>query len=226
MRRNPGWKGWMQAARAWLGASLWRRTLVASTALHVVGIAAFSVTLPSRTRPMLPPVYYVSLAEPPPRQDPAPPVAVPQKTEPSPVKVEREREPEPDKQPEPPPEPPETEPPDVETAAEPVEENLQIQTDQPSFAFNYYLDAVRRKISSHWHPPAGLPAGEERVVVLHFRVLRDGTVLGPAVESSSGFQWLDESAAEAVRAAVPLPPLPPAYDGPWLGIHLRFVRHE
>lgn len=211
--------------RAWVAADLWRRSLVTSISLHIVGVIAFSISLPARSRPMAPPIFYVSLMEEPEpaKQTPKPVRESPPKERESPVKIKPEREREQEKPKEKPKEPK----PKVETPKEAPEEpqDLSIQTDQPSFEYDYYLETVRRKISSKWRPPAGL-GSEEKVVVLHFRILRDGTIQGPAVESASGLDILDRSAKRAVLDAVPLPPLPPAYDGPWLGIHLRFVRHD
>ncbi|MBU1950308.1 MAG: TonB family protein, partial [Candidatus Eisenbacteria bacterium] len=198
---------------------------VASTALHFIGIIFLSVTWPTKTRPMVPPIYFVTL-EPAavPEETPQPPVKAPVEKAPSPVKMETKKK-----------ETPKQDPPKKKTVEAPKpkqapaasqDEALDIRTDQPSFVFNYYLDSIRRKISSRWQPPAGVTAGKEKVVMLHFRILRDGSVIGPTVEEGSGIDLLDQSTIRAVLEAVPLPPLPPAYDGPWLGVHLRFVRHD
>ena len=176
----------------------------------------------------MPPIYYVTLAPP---EEPAPPALVPEEEAPpkqveSEVKIAPEKKkeaapakPTPKKQ-----EPPKNPQPKKTEAQETPAQDVEIQTDQPSFEFNYYLATVRSKISSRWRPPAqGFIGTDEKAVVVHFRILRDGSVLKPTIEKSSGIDLLDQSALRAVLDAAPLPPLPDLYDNPWLGIHLRFV---
>lgn len=208
--------------RAWVSADLWRRSLATSVALHVFAVILFSISLPASPHPISPPVYYVSLMEEPEpeKQTPKPVEESPPKERESEVKIKPERKKEVPKEP-----PKEKPKPKVEPKEETPPEDLQIRTDQPSFEFDYYLETIRRKISSKWRPPAGV-GSDEKTVTVHFRVWRDGSVLNLAVESASGIEILDRSALRAVSDAVPLPPLPVAYDGPWLEIHLRFVRHD
>lgn len=209
--------------------------MATSVAIHVAAIVAFSITIPARPKPMLTPIHYVALVdapEPVQKQTPKPVEELPPKKVKSEVKVRPEKKQVEQKKPEaPPPKPKKVEEPkprpEVEKTSEfpDDQEDLQIRTDQPDFDFDYYLASIRKKISSKWRPPPVL-GGKERVVVLHFRIWKNGTVLGPAVETSSGVALLDQSAVRAVADAVPLPPLPATYDGPWLGVHLRFVRHD
>jgi len=224
--------------RAWVAADPLRRTMVTSVGIHVIAIIVFSISIPASPRPIDTPVYYVALMDAP---EPAKQVQTPVPTEDMPPKkVESEVKIKPEKKREEQ-EKPEESPPKVEKKVEKpkpkptvkpeqqfeeTDEDVAIRTDQPSFEFDYYLAAVRRKISSKWRPPAGLGGQQDKYVVVHFKIRRDGSVLGPQIETSSGLDALDRSAQRAVVDALPLPPLPPAYDGPWLGIHLRFVRHD
>jgi TonB family protein len=213
--RARGPRGW-GAIRQFVLADPFRRSLAVSTAAHVLVLAALSVPTPTSPRSLPPPVYFVTLEEPAPApQAPAPRPEVRKRREPSPAKLKprktQRRTPRPPKAKEKTPEAPR------EAASRP----LQIRTDQPEFPYAYYLESLRRKIASRWQPPAGSGG---RVVVVHFRVLRDGRVTALEVREPSGWEFLDDSALEAIRKAQPLPPLPPAFDGPWLGIELRFVR--
>ena len=54
------------------------------------------------------------------------------------------------------------------------------------------------------------------------RIMRDGTITEAKVETSSGNGTFDRAALSAVRSSSPLNPLPFAYDGTYLGVHLTF----
>ncbi len=104
--------------------------------------------------------------------------------------------------------------------------NLKMATrvDEAAFTFDYYLPQVVSMISAAWMQPAGISGhGEGPAAIVRFRILRNGVVTGLTMEDPSGAALFDRSALEAVAAAQPLPPLPPAYGGQWLTVHLRFV---
>jgi protein TonB len=98
-----------------------------------------------------------------------------------------------------------------------------VSVDQADFAFTYYLLLVRNKIAQAWSPPSGLVTGGQPVrAVIYFKIARDGSVTGVAVESSSAREYFDRSAVRAVVISNPLPPLPEGFSGSDLGVHFGF----
>jgi TonB family protein len=59
-------------------------------------------------------------------------------------------------------------------------------------------------------------------VGVRFRITRNGTLVDPMVERSSGVFVLDQNALRALVATRQLPPLPEAYTNPDLGVHIIF----
>jgi protein TonB len=75
-----------------------------------------------------------------------------------------------------------------------------------------YLDRLRRWINQYKHyPKEALDRKDEGHVVVRFMITRDGTVLDPMIEQSSGSALLDTAAVQMLRDASPVPPLPPVY---------------
>jgi TolA protein len=97
--------------------------------------------------------------------------------------------------------------------------------DAPRFPFSYYLSAVERKVSQNWFSSES-GRGEGYSCVIYFRLARDGSVGDVNVEKSSGSQYFDRSAQRAVRSSAPFPPLPRAFEDPWLGIHFTFIQKD
>jgi TonB family protein len=87
------------------------------------------------------------------------------------------------------------------------------------FPYTLYLESMHRRIGSNWFRPQ-VAAGAS--VVVYFRILRDGTIVESRVETSSGNPTFDRAALSAVRSSSPLTPLPFAYNGNFLGVHLIF----
>jgi TonB family protein len=82
-----------------------------------------------------------------------------------------------------------------------------------------YIQGMHRRIGSNWFRPQVAPG---TMVIIHFRILRDGTIDEVKVEKSSGNGTFDRAALSAVRSSTPLNRLPFAYDGTYLGVHLTF----
>jgi TonB family protein len=97
--------------------------------------------------------------------------------------------------------------------------------DAPRFPFSYYLSAVERKVSQNWFSSES-GRGEGYSCVVYFRLARDGSVGDVSVEKSSGNQYFDRSAQRAVKSSAPFPPLPRAFEDPWLGIHFTFIQKD
>ena len=87
------------------------------------------------------------------------------------------------------------------------------------FPYTLYLQGMHRRIGSNWFRPQAAPGS---AAVIYFRIKRDGTISEAKVETSSGNSAFDRAALSAVRASNPLTPLPFAYNGTYLGVHLTF----
>jgi TonB family protein len=89
------------------------------------------------------------------------------------------------------------------------------------FGSPYYLNIAFGKIREAFTNPLRQTNLPIRATV-YFKILKDGKVLEPIIESSSGISVFDQAALRAVVSTDPLPPLPQEYKGEWLGIHLEF----
>ena len=87
------------------------------------------------------------------------------------------------------------------------------------FPYTLYLQGMHRRIGTNWFRPQ-VAAGT--ATIIYFRILRDGTIGEARVETSSGNGTFDRAALSAVRSSSPLNPLPFAYAGTYLGVHLTF----
>jgi TonB family protein len=87
------------------------------------------------------------------------------------------------------------------------------------FPYALYIQGMHRKIGGQWFRPQIAPGA---TVIVYFRILRDGTIAEAKVETPSGNPTFDRAALSAVRSASPLNPLPFAYSGNYLGVHLTF----
>jgi TonB family protein len=87
------------------------------------------------------------------------------------------------------------------------------------FPYALYISGMQRRIGTNWFRPA-VPAGTS--VVVYYRIQRDGTITDARVETPSGNPTFDRAALSAVRSSSPLNPLPFAYSGSYLGVHLIF----
>jgi len=87
------------------------------------------------------------------------------------------------------------------------------------FPYSLYIQGMHRKVGSGWFRPQ---VAGGATVIIYFRILRDGKITDAKVETSSGNGTFDRAALSAVRSASPLNPLPFAYSGTYLGVHLTF----
>lgn len=102
---------------------------------------------------------------------------------------------------------------------------LEMLTPDEGVDFSSYLQRVLIKVKQNWYAvmPESAWLGEKGIVVLQFRILRDGTVPPPEpnLMSTSGRDPLDRAAMSSIHASNPFEPLPPAFSGPF--IELRFT---
>jgi len=96
-----------------------------------------------------------------------------------------------------------------------------LSLDVSDFPFTYYLKQLQQKVSEKWVHPARTAERGLHVVVL-FEISRDGQVITPTVEKTSGNVWYDQSALRAVMDAAPFPPLPQEFQAPSLRVHFGF----
>ncbi|MEQ1793615.1 MAG: TonB family protein [Nitrospira sp.] len=91
---------------------------------------------------------------------------------------------------------------------------------------NAYLAQVRRKISSMWSAPPVDVTAQVYSVVVKFRLHRDGSVSGVAVEQSSGNEYFDLAGKRAVVTANPLPGFPADLTESYFDAHFTFTVGE
>jgi TonB family protein len=87
------------------------------------------------------------------------------------------------------------------------------------FPYTLYIQGMHRRIGSNWFRPQ-VAAGA--TTIIYFRIQRDGNITDAKVETPSGNGTFDRAALSAVRSSSPLNPLPYAYNGTYLGVHLTF----
>lgn len=102
---------------------------------------------------------------------------------------------------------------------------IEMLTDTEGLDFNDYLRRVYLTVQRNWFAvmPASVQLGDQGVVSLQFKIMRDGAVPDgdPAQIFSSGKEPLDRAAFSSIRASNPFQPLPPAFKAPY--IELRFT---
>jgi TonB family protein len=91
---------------------------------------------------------------------------------------------------------------------------------------NAYLARVRQRISSFWNAPPVDVTGQTYVVVVQFRLHRNGSVTGVAIERSSGNEYYDLAGKRAVMSAVPLPEFPQELMESHFDAHFTFTVGE
>jgi periplasmic protein TonB len=173
-----------------------------------------------KLRPLTPKV------QPPPEPPPPPPEPVKEpeapKLTPKPTKAPVPKKPEPKvvKEPEP------DEPPKPVQEVVQEQQNLQPQIVShvpPDPRLSFWAGRVKKKAEALWNPPIGIDILGNVKVVLSFRVIRDGTVLDPKVETSSGNSDLDELALRTIQRMGTVPPIPENYDGDEVAVTYEFI---
>ena len=92
------------------------------------------------------------------------------------------------------------------------------------FPYAYYIETLRNKVSSSWY--SGLVSPGQRgqfLVVVDFKILRNGQISDLKIVQKSGIRSLDLSALRAVENSAPFPPLPGDYPYSYLPISFDFV---
>jgi TonB family protein len=90
--------------------------------------------------------------------------------------------------------------------------------DVADFCCPDYVVLMVEKIRANWKSQAEVPAE----AIVRYTIQRDGTIVDPEIEKSSGYTALDISALRAVVTTRQLPPLPAPFPHSTLGVHLNF----
>ena len=102
---------------------------------------------------------------------------------------------------------------------------IELLTDTQGVDFNDYLRRVYITVKQNWYAvmPASVSLGDQGVVSLQFKIMRDGSISAgdPQRVFGSGKEPLDRAAISSIRASNPFPQLPPQFHGPY--IELRFT---
>src|SRR6266404_532517 len=102
---------------------------------------------------------------------------------------------------------------------------VEMLTDTEGVDFNDYLRRVYIAVRNNWYAvmPPSVSLGDQGVVSLQFKIMRDGSVPDgqPFQVYGSGKEPLDRAAFSSIRASNPFPQLPPQFKGPY--IELRFT---
>jgi hypothetical protein len=102
---------------------------------------------------------------------------------------------------------------------------IDLLTDTQGVNFDDYLRRVYLTVKQNWYSvmPASVSLGDQGVVSLQFKIMRDGSVPDddPRRVFGSGKEPLDRAAVSSIRGSNPFQPLPVAFKGPY--IELRFT---
>jgi TonB family protein len=91
---------------------------------------------------------------------------------------------------------------------------------------NAYLALVRQRISNSWNAPPLDLTSQAYVVVVQFRLHKNGSVTGVAIEQSSGNEYYDLAGKRAILSANPLPMFPSDITDPYFDAHFTFTVGE
>jgi TonB family protein len=91
---------------------------------------------------------------------------------------------------------------------------------------NAYLALVRQRISNAWNAPPMDLTSHAYVVVVQFRLHKNGSVTGVAIEQTSGNEYYDLAGKRAVLSANPLPMFPADITDLYFDAHFTFTVGE
>jgi TonB family protein len=91
---------------------------------------------------------------------------------------------------------------------------------------NAYLALVRQRISNAWNAPPLDLTSQAYVVVVQFRLHKNGSVTGVMIEQSSGNEYYDLAGKRAVLSASPLPGFPSDISDAYFDAHFTFTVGE
>ncbi len=103
---------------------------------------------------------------------------------------------------------------------------LEVLTDTMGVDFGPYLQRVLHDVRMNWYnlipESAQAPIMKKGKVTIEFAILKDGTVAGMKLISTSGDVALDRGAWGGITASNPFPPLPNEFGGQYLALRFAF----
>jgi TonB family protein len=103
---------------------------------------------------------------------------------------------------------------------------IEMLTDPQGVDFNDYLRRIYYIVRGNWYAvmPPSVELGEQGVVSLHVKIMRDGSVPDPepVMLYGSGKEPLDRAAVSSIRASNPFPPLPAQFKGPYIEVRYTY----
>ncbi len=104
---------------------------------------------------------------------------------------------------------------------------IEMLTPDEGVDFTNYLNRVYVTVKRNWFAvmPGSVELGEKGIVVLTFKIMRDGSVPSaePVIQRNSGKEPLDRAAYSSVRASNPFEPLPPQFSGPYIELRYTYL---
>jgi TonB family protein len=103
---------------------------------------------------------------------------------------------------------------------------IEMLTDTEGVDFNDYFRRIYYIVKGNWEAvmPPSVSLGEQGVVSLHVKIMRDGSVPDPepVMLYGSGKEPLDRAAVSSIRASNPFPPLPSQFKGPYIEVRYTY----
>jgi TonB family protein len=103
---------------------------------------------------------------------------------------------------------------------------LEVLTDTMGVDFGPYLQRVLHDVKVNWYnlipESARAPIMKKGKVTIEFAILKNGSVAGMKLISTSGDVALDRGAWGGITASNPFPPLPNEFGGQYLGLRFAF----
>ena len=103
---------------------------------------------------------------------------------------------------------------------------IEMLTDTEGVDFNDYFRRIYYIVKGNWEAvmPPSVSLGEQGVVSLHVKIMRDGSVPDPepVMVYGSGKEPLDRAAVSSIRASNPFPPLPAQFKGPYIEVRYTY----
>src|SRR6266853_915347 len=104
---------------------------------------------------------------------------------------------------------------------------LEMLTPTEGVDFQSYLERVYVTVKRNWFAvmPESAELGERGIVVLTFKIMRDGSVPSndPEIQRNSGKEPLDRAALSSVRASNPFEQLPAQFKGPYIELRYTYL---
>ncbi len=89
--------------------------------------------------------------------------------------------------------------------------SIGLQSEGASQAPDWYLELVERRLTAAWYRPAAVGVVGDRNCTVRFHLNRDGSLGEVSIRKVSGWDPLDRSVLDAVKAGAPFAPLPEGF---------------